>query len=72
MSTFTDYLRKSRYLKMDNPRGDLVNDILRDRSFPETENLQNISDYLQRRLDTQQWKDFLVIRRSFRRAQSKR
>ncbi len=72
MSTFTDYLRKSRYLKMDNPRGDLANDILRDRSFPETENLQNISDYLQRRLDTQQWKDFLVIRRSFRRAQSKR
>ncbi len=72
MSAFTDYLKSSRYLKMDNPRGDLANDILRDRQFPKVEDISCISDYLHRKLDTQQWKDFLVIRRSFLKAQSKR
>lgn len=71
MSAFTDYLKNSRYPKMDNPRGDLANDILNDHSFPETEDIQRISDYLHRRLDTQQWKDFVVIRQSFQRAQEK-
>lgn len=71
MGIFTDYLKNSRYTTMDNPRGDLANDILRDRQFPDTDDLQRISDYLERRLDHEQWQDFLAIRRSFLKAQSK-
>lgn len=71
MENFREYLKRSRYIKMDNPRGDLASDILRDRQFPETDDLQRISDYLERRLDEEQWKEFLAIRRSFLKAQSR-
>lgn len=71
MTTFTEYLRKSRYAKMDSPRGDLAQDILRDTNFPKTEDLQRISDYLETKLDPEQWKDFLAIRRAFLAKQSK-
>ena len=71
MSRFTDYLKRSRFVNMDNPRGDLVNDMLRDRQLPETEDMERINAYLWNRLDTEQWKDFLVVRRSFLKAQAK-
>ena len=71
MSSFTDYLKRSRFVNMDNPRGDLVNDMLRDRQLPETEDMERINAYLWNRLDEEQWKDFLVVHRSFLKAQAK-
>lgn len=71
MSSFTDYLKRSRFVNMDNPCGDLVNDMLRDCQLPETEDMERINAYLWNRLDEEQWKDFLVVRRSFLKAQAK-
>lgn len=65
MGSFTDYLAKSEYVKMNNPRGDLARDILSDPEFPKTDNLKQISSYLHKFLSEEQWEDFLFILRSF-------
>ena len=68
--TFKEYLRQSRYYKQDSIRGDLAYDIVRDKQLNDSATIDEVSDYLEGKLDNDVWKEFLVLRRAYRRVQS--
>lgn len=68
--TFKEYLKQSRYYKQDSIRGDLAYDIVRDKQLRDNATIDEISDYLEAKLNEDVWKEFLVLLRAYRRTQS--
>ncbi|WP_072975908.1 YozE family protein [Tissierella praeacuta] len=50
MSNFLDWLSKSRIKNMDTIKGDFARDILRDRNFPNTDDKDEIYQYIKSQL----------------------
>lgn len=69
MSNFLDWLKTSKYLKSDNICGDLANDILRDKNFPDTDDEEHLIRYVEFQLamhsHREDIKEFKKIYKSF-------
>ncbi len=68
--TFKEYLKQSRYYSQDSIRGDLAYDIVRDKRLRDEATIEEVSSYLEGRLDKAVYQEFLVLHRAYLKAQS--
>lgn len=75
MSKFLDWLKTSKYIKSDDVCGDLANDMLRDKKFPDTDDEERLTRYVEFQLamhgHREDIKEFKKIYKSFSRTISR-